>query len=204
MRVGDFEVEIPIPETTLGSKKRDWNLVQRAWWDGICAVYQDVDNVSARIALEMRVTADSKVILAPQMGNTLGTASIEVITNMPAVEDPKKIWTQFKQTLANIWTGYTGPDGQKLNVRPHWAKEWYVSGSPMGLRRAMLILRGNFREGTKVGGLEWVDHMKKVSYPGEIANFKSVLGGIGAKQGWTLEDLKARFSTPLLDNLIFD
>lgn len=128
MRVGDFEVEIPIPSVAGDAThtKRDWTAVQRAWWDGICAMYVDSTNVSARIALEMRVMADSSVVMAPQRGNTLGTASIEVITNMPAVEDKKKIWDGFKQTVANVWTGYKGPDGEKLNVRPHWAKEWYV------------------------------------------------------------------------------
>ncbi|CCX12342.1 Similar to hypothetical protein [Tuber melanosporum Mel28]; acc. no. XP_002841952 [Pyronema omphalodes CBS 100304] len=162
MRVGDFEVEIPIPAESVGSTKRDWTLVQRAWWGGIAAVYVDVKNVSARIALEMRVTADSGVIMAPQRGNTLGTASIKVITNMPAVEDKNGIWLEFKQTLAEIWTGYKGPDGEKLNVRPHWAKEW---------------------EETKVEGRDWVAHMKDVSYKGEIYVFKQVLGEIGQKQG---------------------
>jgi hypothetical protein len=124
MRVGDFEVEIPIPADAVGSNKRDWSLVQRAWWDGITAIYGDSTNVSARIALEMRITGGSSVVMAPQLGNNLGTASIEVITSMPAVEDPNGIWLAFKQTLADIWTSYTGPGGEKLNVRPHWAKEW--------------------------------------------------------------------------------
>jgi hypothetical protein len=72
----------------------------------------------------MRITGGSSVVMAPQLGNNLGTASIEVITSMPAVEDPNGIWLAFKQTLADIWTSYTGPGGEKLNVRPHWAKEW--------------------------------------------------------------------------------
>lgn len=126
MRVGDFEVEIPIPPTTPNGTTRDWRLVQQAWWDGITAMYAD-KNYSARIALEMRITHDSDILLAPQHGNTLGTASIEVITSMPAVKDKKKIWAGFKQTLADKWLGLEGPDGKKLNVRPHFAKEWLVT-----------------------------------------------------------------------------
>lgn len=131
MRVGDFEVEIPIPaieKSGSSTQTRNWELVQQAWWDGIIAIYNDKKNVSARIALEMRVTGDSNVIMAPQRGNSLGTASIEVITSMPAVRDKRGIWSGFKQTLANIWLNYEDADGQKLRVRPHWAKEWYIHG----------------------------------------------------------------------------
>lgn len=127
MRVGDFEVEIPIPakeKSGSASQTPDWELVQRAWWDGIIAMFNDKSNSSARIALEMRITGDSNVTMAPQRGNRLGTASIEVITSMPAVEDPKPIWKNFKQTLANVWLKYKDADGHFLPVRPHWAKEW--------------------------------------------------------------------------------
>lgn len=135
MRVGDFEVEIPIPpvQGKTGSKlpeDRDWKVVQKAWWDGICAMYRD-KNFSARIALEMRVTGSSDIILAPQRHNDLGTASIEIITNMPAVKNKKGIWKNFKQELADKWTTYTGPDGKPLNTRPHFAKEWYVFLKPL-------------------------------------------------------------------------
>ncbi|KAF3929455.1 hypothetical protein AA313_de0207440 [Arthrobotrys entomopaga] len=123
MRVGDFEVEIPIPPTASGGQTRDWRVVQQAWWDGIAAMKAD-KNYSARIALEMRVTGDSNMFLAPQRGNSLGTASIEVITSMPAVKDEGKIWPNFKQTLANKWLALTDNNNTKLNVRPHFAKEW--------------------------------------------------------------------------------
>ncbi|KAF8243591.1 FAD-binding domain-containing protein [Wilcoxina mikolae CBS 423.85] len=183
MRVGDFEVEIPIPAETVGSNKRDWSLVQRAWWDGITAIYGDSTNVSARIALEMRITGGSSVVMAPQLGNNLGTASIEVITSMPAVQDPNGIWPAFKQHLADIWTSYTSPSGEKLNVRPHWAKEW---------------------EGINVDGKEWVTHIKENSHKDQIPEFKRLLGEIGSQQGWTLDDLQKTFSTPLLDRIIFE
>jgi len=125
MRVGDFEVEIPIPPIKVNGSTRDWRLVQQAWWDAITAMYAD-KNFSARIALEMRVTGNSQVLLAPQFGNRLGTASIEVITSMPAVNDKRQIWGKFKQKLADTWLHYKGPDGILLNTRPHLAKEWQV------------------------------------------------------------------------------
>lgn len=129
MRVGDFEVEIPIPakEKAMSPiKTTDWELVQKAWWDGVIAMVNHKEDSPVRIALEMRVTGDSNVTMAPQRGNKLGTASIEVVTSMPAVEDDTGIWKSFKQTLADIWLGYTDQDGHHLAVRPHWAKEWYV------------------------------------------------------------------------------
>lgn len=129
MRVGDFEVEIPIPAKEKASspiQTTDWELVQKAWWDGVIAMVNNKEKSPVRIALEMRITGDSDVTMAPQRGNKHGTASIEVVTSMPAVENKKGIWKDFKQTLANVWLSYTDPDGNHLAVRPHWAKEWYV------------------------------------------------------------------------------
>ncbi|KAK6352531.1 hypothetical protein TWF730_009355 [Orbilia blumenaviensis] len=187
MRVGDFEVEIPIPPTTANGTTRDWRVVQQAWWDGIAAMKAD-NNYSARIALEMRVTGDSDVLLAPQRGNSLGTASIEVITSMPAVNssNPKGIWPDFKQSLADKWLTLKDSNGNTLNVRPHFAKEW---------------------RGTLANGVDWVKHLKENSMTQQIEDFKEALTKIGQEQPpgeqWTLDELQARFSTPLLDELIF-
>ena len=38
----------------------------------------------------------------------------------------------------------------------------------------------------------------------EIAEFKETLRAIGREQGWSLADLKARFSNDLFDKLLFD
>lgn len=48
------------------------------------------------------------------------------------------------------------------------------------------------------------EHLKKVAYKDEIPKFKETLARIGAMQNWTLEDIKARFSNPLLDYLYFE
>lgn len=100
--------------------------MQQAWWDAIAIVYED-KTAPMRIALEMRIMADSNIIMAPQTNNSFGTASIEVLTTMPAVAE--KVWVPFAQSVADKWMSYKTADGQKLNTRPHWAKEWYVSRS---------------------------------------------------------------------------
>lgn len=73
-----------------------------------------------RMPLEMRITGDSDVVMAPQRGNTLGTCAIEVLT----LEYCANIWPPFAQTVLDKWMGVRTYDGHKLNIRPHWAKEW--------------------------------------------------------------------------------
>lgn len=99
-------------------------MVQRAWWDAITLVYEDMRKTGAmRLVLEMRIMSSSDVIMAPQTGNKFGTASIEILTNLAAGEDGS--WRPFVQKIVDAWTSYE-VNGKKLNVRPHWAKEWYV------------------------------------------------------------------------------
>jgi len=45
--------------------------------------------------------------------------------------------------------------------------------------------------------------LKTVAYKDAIPEFKTALENIGTSQGWTLADLKARFSNKLWDDLIF-
>ena len=54
----------------------------------------------------------------------------------------------------------------------------------------------------KVDGKPWVEKAK-LDFADSVAEFKSALGAIGKEQGWTLNDLKARFSNDLFDRLIF-
>lgn len=46
--------------------------------------------------------------------------------------------------------------------------------------------------------------MKTVSYKDEIVEFKKILSKIGGVQGWTLDDVRERFSNPLLDYIYFE
>lgn len=43
-----------------------------------------------------------------------------------------------------------------------------------------------------------------MSYKEQIKEFKAVLSKIGDKHGWTLSDIKERFSNDLYDQLILD
>lgn len=54
-----------------------------------------------------------------------------------------------------------------------------------------------------IRGLPARKYLKTVAYKDQIPQFKAVLADIGKNQGWSLEDLKARFSNELWDDLIF-
>lgn len=58
--------------------------------------------------------------------------------------------------------------------------------------------------GYTIDGKPWVDKLKNEDYAVQIEEFKRVLSKIGAKQGWTLVDIQARFSNDLFDKLIYD
>jgi hypothetical protein len=77
-----------------------------------------------RLTMELRIMGDSQLLMAPQRGNTHGTASIEVLSIPDAVSDDE--WAPFLQRVADTWMSYRDSAGALLNVRPHWAKEWYV------------------------------------------------------------------------------
>ncbi|MFO0551775.1 MAG: FAD-binding protein [Polyangiaceae bacterium] len=181
MRVQDMELEIPIPGRADDPTKPDWTLCQRAWWAAINAVYSEYNNhdksAPMRVALEMRVMGGSSVIMAPQYGNHLGTCSIEVLTNMNVDAGD---WLKFMQVITDAWDGFTDAAGHKLNVRPHWAKQW---------------------RGLKFRGIPMRDHLKTVAYKDRIPEFGAALAKAAAAGGVTLQDLKKRFSNPLLDDL---
>ena len=62
----------------------------------------------------------SDMIMAPNRGNSLGTAAIEILTLQSAVN----IWQPYAQEVLDKWMSYTDFDGNKLTTKPHWAKEW--------------------------------------------------------------------------------
>ncbi|KAF7586503.1 hypothetical protein BBP40_008785 [Aspergillus hancockii] len=183
MRVRDIEFQIPIPPLKEDEDKPDFSLVQRAWWDVIKLVYRDADdpgNPSSpmRLTLELRIMGGSDMIMAPQKGN-LGTACIEVLTIPDAVTDDE--WQAFIQKVTDTWMSYGVPS--KLNVRPHWAKEW---------------------DGLKFRGMDARKYLKTVAYPKQIAEFRTALIAIGKPHGWGLEQLQARFSNELWDDIVFN
>lgn len=124
MRVRDCEFEIPIPGRPDDADRADWSVVRRAWWDVVKLVYSSADS-PLRLCLELRIMADSDLVMAPQRGNVRkgrhGTASIEILTIPDAVDDRE--WLPFVEKVANGWIAL----GEKGEVRPHWGKEWWVS-----------------------------------------------------------------------------
>lgn len=120
-----MEFEIPLPPHPSDPSKPDLSIVQRAWWDVIKLVYREAEASRSpmRLTLEMRIMGGSDMLMAPQYGNPHGTASIEVLTVPNAVPDE---WEVFKQEVADLWMSYEYAGG-KVNSRPHWAKEWFVT-----------------------------------------------------------------------------
>lgn len=149
-------------------------------WDGISAMYAD-SQAPARIALEMRLTGGSGVILAPQRGNEAqGTASIEALTTLST---PRNVWDDFRQNLADKWTDYKDPQKKPINARPHWAKEW----------QGLQVPRGQPVE----------EYLKKVAYNDAIPEFKQGFEKIVTARGSSVEETRKRFAPPILDQLIF-
>jgi hypothetical protein len=180
VRVRDFEVEMPLVAKSGGSHDTiDFALVQRAWWDAILLAYANSDTCPMRMPLEMRMMGGSEVVMAPQRGNALGTCSIEVLT----LHSASKIWTPFAQSVANKWMALKDPStGKRLKTRPHWAKEWHS---------------------LEADGRPWVERLKNVDYKDERKEFLQILAEIGRDAGWTLQDLKHRFSNELFDEFFF-
>ena len=54
-----------------------------------------------------------------------------------------------------------------------------------------------------VDGRPWLDKVKNEDFKEEFAEFMEILTAIGKEHGWTLPELKARFSDDLFDKLLF-
>jgi len=175
MPVWDMELEIPIPALPDDPTAPDWSVCRDAWWAAVAATYADPE-APLRITLEMRVTADSALTMAPQYGNRLGTCSIEVITGTNV---DQQAWARFLQTLADAWCALSGGT---LNVRPHWAKQW---------------------EGLTLSGRPVIEYLREVAYRDRIPEFRAGLASVAAAGGYTLADL-AIFTNPLLRDVLGD
>ena len=133
-----------------------------------------------RVALEMRLTGGSNVLLAPQRGNP-ATASIEVLTTLIT---PKDDWASFMQQIADKWTSYDERDeqGNLMHPRPHWAKQWaglQVKGKP-------------------------IERYLKDAYKEAFTEFAKVYGDIVSRTGSTVDDTLGIFGNDLMQRLIFD
>lgn len=178
VRVLDMEVEMPLLPKKDDATKPDYDHVRRAWWDAILTCYKHSETCPQRMPLEMRIMGGSDIIMAPQRGNSLGTCSIEVLT----LESAGKLWKPYAEDVLQKWMSYQGAKGEPLRTRPHWAKQW---------------------KDFDLDGKPWAEKMKK-DYGEDISEFKTVLAGIGRAHGWTMADLKERFSNDVLDDFYFD
>ena len=177
-RVRDMELEIPIPPRADDPSKPDWTVAQRAWWTVIAAVYGR-DDAPMRIALEMRIMGGSDITMAPQFDNALGTCSIEVLTTLNVADN---VWSTFKQRIADDWDSLVDAAGNRLNVRPHWAKEW---------------------EGLSFRGRPAVDHLRDVAYKDRIPEFTAGLEAIAAAGGYARADMDRLFGNRLLREVLW-
>lgn len=174
-RVWDMELEIPIPARADDPTRPDWTIAQRAWWDVIRNVYTRSD-APMRVALEMRIMGGSDITMAPQHGNTFGTCSIEVLTHR---QTPWKDWVRFMQDITNLWTSYTDAEGEPLNVRPHWAKQWREV---------------SFR------GQPAISYLRDHAYADRIPEFRQGLHAVAQQGGYAPAELRM-FSNPTFDQL---
>lgn len=176
MRVLDMEFEIPIPAHPDDPSKPDWTVCQKAWWTVISNIYKRKD-APMRVTLEMRIMGDSKIIMAPQFGNSYGTCSIEVLTNLNV---PSEEWLEFMQEVVDLWDACTDSAGNKLNIRPHWAKQW---------------------QNLKLRGMSINKYLKEIAYKERIHEFKACLQEIAIEGGYSLHDLQSMFSNQTLNDL---
>lgn len=59
------------------------------------------------------------------------------------------------------------------------------------------------RESINMRGIPARTYLKEKAYKDAIPEFKATLTDIGKKQGWTLNELQARFSNELWDYIIY-
>ncbi|KAI5276503.1 hypothetical protein E4T47_00571 [Aureobasidium subglaciale] len=174
-RSRNMELELPIPPSSTDNSKPDWMTVRKAWRGAVNLVYSSA-NSPMRLAMDMRITGDSDIIMAPQRGNSHGTVALEIGSVTDAVTEDE--WQAFCQSFVDMLTALA-PEGR---LRPHWGKEWVK---------------------VRFGGLPARQYIKTMAYKDEIPQCLAVLDNIGKRQKWTVEDLHKRFSNNLLDDIFF-
>ncbi|KAI5200940.1 hypothetical protein E4T39_05436 [Aureobasidium subglaciale] len=174
-RSRNMELELPIPPSPTDDSKPDWMTVRKAWWGAVNLVYSSA-NSPMRLAMDMRITGDSDIIMSPQRGNIHGTIALEIGSVTDAVTEDE--WQAFCQSFVDMLTGLA----LEGRLRPHWGKEWVK---------------------VRFGGLPARQYIRTVAYKDEIPQCMAMLEKIGKRQDWTVEDLHKRFSNNLLDDIFF-
>jgi len=114
------EMNVPIPALEDGTP--DWDIVQQVVYDlaTVVASFEDAGKYPIDLAIEDRFMGGTEMLLGAQYGNSF-TLSIEA-TSSPLVS--QDLWEEFKEAMASNWENYSDRQGNKLVVRPHWAKEF--------------------------------------------------------------------------------
>ena len=180
----NMELSIPLLAKAHNPSAIDYTTAQRAWWDAILVCYRNSSTCPQRLPLSMRIAGTSNTLMSPRHQTTttnLGTCTLEIST---PTSISKKIWRPYAQAVLNKWTSYIYPrTGKRLATRPSWSKDW---------------------KELRVGGQPWAEKLKSESYKAEIAEFVRVLAEMGGEAGWTLADVKKRFSNGFFDWFVFE
>lgn len=178
IKVRDVEIEIPIPLNSDGQP--DWSIAQKAWWDTIYIIYKNLENTGAlpvNLTLEMRIMGGSDITMAAQRGNQY-TCSIEVLSTILV---PHNDWKAMVEQIIACWLNYTDSENNPLAIRTHWGKEWY---------------------GLQFNDIDSESFVRN-THSKSIPEFKQQLEAIATAGGYTLDDMRNRFSNTLWDNIIF-
>lgn len=179
VRVRDVEIEIPILMKQDGQP--DWTICQKAWWDAIITIYKHLEETGTlpvNLTLEMRIMGGSDVTMAAQRGNPC-TCSIEVLSTLLV---PHEEWKALVEKIIGCWISYKDADDKPLAIRTHWGKEWH---------------------GLQFNGMD-ANAFVKDTYREAIPQFKDQLAGIADAGGYTLDDMRQRFSNSLWDDIFFN
>lgn len=149
-------------------------------------MYERQAEAPVRIALEMRLTGGSEVLLAPQAGNT-ASASIEFLSTLLAEEEG--VWHGCVEEAAARWaapeldTPNPNVPGGMLRPRPHWAKQW---------------------QGISVRGKTIERYLKEDAYKDAFPAFREAFKGIVTSRESTVEETLNMFGNDLMKRLIFE
>ncbi|MBM7070805.1 hypothetical protein JQC92_01950 [Shewanella sp. 202IG2-18] len=171
-----MEMNIAIP--TMDDGSLDWAVAWDIWWRAMTLIYSQAKGKQAlQTTMEVRITGGSEVALSPLYGSKACFA-IEILGNLQV---PKKQWIEFMQSVLNQWLSVRDSQGNPIQVRPHWNKQW--------------------RE-LKFNGLSGIDYMASV-YSEQIQLFLAGLERIAMEGGYSTEETQQLFSNPTFDKIIF-
>ncbi|KAJ3028787.1 UNVERIFIED_CONTAM: hypothetical protein HDU68_000910 [Siphonaria sp. JEL0065] len=180
LKVNDMEFECRIPESNKAAGTPDYTICSSLFWVAV-DIAESMSGGPVRIAVEMRVTGPSDVILAPQRGNKFGTCSIEILQLAETNPEEKALWKQVKQRVFDAWLQVAKEYGVENGLLPHFAKDW---------------------SDLKVDGVEYETYLREQLFKDRIVEFRNIVDKIGADRGFTVEQTVDKFSNDYLRSFI--